>query len=188
MKRIAALLLCLLPGLALAAPAPRPLLAADSHIGFVATQLNVPIEGRFRRFDAEIALDPDQPQAGSARITVYTGSITIDAGEADREAVKPVWLDVPGFPEARFASDSVRALGGQRFEARGQLTIKGHSQALSVPFTATPQDDGGLLLEGEFTIQRGDYAVGSGDWSGFDIVANDVVVHFHLRLGPQPPA
>lgn len=31
---------------------------------------------------------------------------------------------------------------------------------------------------GQFTIRRGDFAIGEGAWAAFDIVANDVTVRF----------
>jgi hypothetical protein len=38
----------------------------------------------------------------------------------------------------------------------------------------------GVGLEGRFTIRRGDFAIGEGAWSAFDVVANDVLVTFRI--------
>jgi len=48
-----------------------------------------------------------------------------------------------------------------------------------VPATFTPQGTTGVFA-GQFTIRRGDFAIGEGAWSAFDIVANDVIVKFRV--------
>ena len=53
--------------LALALPAsaqvPKKVDRAKSSIRFVTTQMNVPVEGQFKRFDATVAFDPAAPCA-----------------------------------------------------------------------------------------------------------------------------
>lgn len=61
----------------------------------------------------------------------------------------------------------------------GRLTIKGRTQELVIPATFTPQGKTGVL-EGSFTVHRGDFAIGEGAWAKFDILANDIVVRFRL--------
>jgi len=48
--------------LANAAQAEQKLLPAQSEIGFVSKQMGVPVEGRFKKFDAQIAFDPKKPE------------------------------------------------------------------------------------------------------------------------------
>ena len=51
-------------GLALAAPlaaAQQKLQAAQSEIVFVSKQMGVPVEGRFKSFDAQISFEPSKP-------------------------------------------------------------------------------------------------------------------------------
>jgi hypothetical protein len=86
----------------------------------------------------------------------------------------------PAFPKARFESTSVKALptAGQ-YEVVGTLTIKGQKQTVTVPARFTEKAGQGVF-EGKLTIQRGAFSIGEGAWKAFDIVANDVVVHFQL--------
>jgi polyisoprenoid-binding protein YceI len=46
-----------------AAIAQQKLNPAQSEIAFTSKQMGVPVEGRFRKFDAQVAFDPKQPQA-----------------------------------------------------------------------------------------------------------------------------
>jgi polyisoprenoid-binding protein YceI len=50
---------------------------AQSEITFQVKQSGVPIDGRFRRFDAQLALDPKAPQGGSVTIGIDTASATV---------------------------------------------------------------------------------------------------------------
>ena len=59
------------------------LVPAASEIAFQVKQSGVPIDGRFRRFDAQLALDPKAPQGGTATITVDTASATVGFAESD---------------------------------------------------------------------------------------------------------
>ncbi|MBU1978314.1 MAG: YceI family protein, partial [Gammaproteobacteria bacterium] len=49
-----------------------------STIAFVSRQMNVPVEGIFQQFSAQISIDPARPEAGRARIEIDLASI--DAG------------------------------------------------------------------------------------------------------------
>lgn len=160
----------------------RPLLGKGSTIDFTFTQMNVPVSGSFKRFSGKIELDAAKPGNDSVDLQVDVASIS--AGEdADAEVVKPGWLDAAGHPQARFVSKSVKALGGGRYLATGTLTIKGNSREVTVPFTVRDQAGGNSEISGQFTLKRADYKVGEGEWSAFDVVANEVQVKFTLLLG-----
>ncbi|MEX8492930.1 YceI family protein, partial [Sphaerotilus sp.] len=90
--------------------------AAKSEMGFVSKQMGVPVEGKFRKFDAQIAFDPKKPEAGKVSFTIDTGSATFGAPETDGEMVKPTWFNVPKFPQATFQSSAIKAVGPGKFE------------------------------------------------------------------------
>ena len=43
--------------------AQQKVVPAQSEIGFVSRQMGVPVDGKFRKFDAQVAFDPKQPAA-----------------------------------------------------------------------------------------------------------------------------
>jgi polyisoprenoid-binding protein YceI len=155
--------------------------AAGSDIVFVTRQMNVPVEGRFRAFTAQIALDPKKPEAGSVAFSIDTGSARFGAAETDREVPKPEWLNVAKFPQATFQSTAIKGLGGGRFEVAGKLSIKGSTRDVVVPVQVT-QASGTSTATGSFTIKRLEFKIGEGDWADTSIVANDVQVRFKLQL------
>jgi len=152
-----------------------------SAIAFVSKQMNVPVEGAFRKFSAQINMDPGKPEAGRARIEIELASIDAGSAEADDEVKGKSWFNVREFPKASFVSSSVKALGGGRFETVGKMTIKGKTLDARAPFTLK-QEKGVLILDGTFPLKRLDYGIGSGVWSDTSVVADEVQVKFHFVL------
>jgi polyisoprenoid-binding protein YceI len=169
---------------ALATPcvhAQQSVIADKSFVRFALTQMGISVEGRYRKFDANVAFDPAKPEATKGEFTVDLASIDLGTPETETEAKRKPWLDVQGFPQAKFTSASVRALGGNRFEARGPLTIKGTTHDIVAPFTVT-DSNGVRLVDGQFTLKRLQYKVGEGEWADTDTVADDITVHFRFAL------
>ena len=157
------------------------IIPAKSSIRFVTRQMNVPVEGQFKRFDASVAFDPAKPEATKAEFEVDLGSIDLGNAEGETEARRKAWLHVDAFPKARFVAASVKALGGGKFEASGPLTIKGSSQNIVAPFTLS-EAAGARVVEGQFTLKRLQFKIGEGPWSDTDTVADEVLVRFRFTL------
>ena len=111
-------------------------------------------------------------------------SVDTGSSEGDTEVATKTWFDTKAFPRARFESGSVKALGGNKYEVAGKLTIKGKTVDVVVPATFAAQGKTGVF-EGRLTIRRGDFSIGEGAWKAFDIVANDVVIQFRLTAAAQ---
>lgn len=159
-------------------------LPGQSHLGFTFKEMGVAIKGGFSRFTAQLEFDPARPAAAKAAIDVDLSSVDAGSSDANDEVVGAQWFDVKAFPHARFVASSVRALGGNRYQADGTLTIKGHARAVSVPFTYV--DEGKTArFDGGFTVKRADFAIGEGEWADFGTVANDVQVVFHILANPS---
>ena len=171
--------------------APTPALAqqkldaARSEMLFVSKQMGVPVEGRFRKFDAQIAFDPKKPEAGKVAFTIDMGSATFGSPEVDVELPKATWFNVPKFPQATFQSSAIKAVGAGRFEVAGKLSIKGSSRDVVVPVALT-LGAGSTTATGAFAIKRLEFKIGEGDWADTSMVANDVQVKFKLNLSGVP--
>jgi polyisoprenoid-binding protein YceI len=170
-----------------AAAAERAVVAGKSEVGFSVKQMGVSVSGSFRRYVAQIDLDPAAIDKARAQIEIDTASLTTGDAEADAVATEKAWLDVAGFPKATFASQQVRALSGDRFEASGTLTIKGQSKPLTVPFSLKAAPDGSAVASGEFKIQRVAFGIGGGEWNEGDMVSPEVLIRFRLALAPPRP-
>jgi polyisoprenoid-binding protein YceI len=179
------LALALLAGAFHAAPAmaqsPAKLLAAQSEVSFVTKQMGVPVDGRFKKFDAQINLDPKKPESGTVAFSIDTGSATLGVPESDAEMPKANWFNVAKFPQAIFKSSAIKGLGNGKFEVSGKLDIKGSVRDVVVPVQIT-QSGGTSTATGSFVIKRLDFKIGEGEWADTTVVANDVTVKFKLAL------
>lgn len=160
---------------------PAKIIRERSAIRFVTKQMNVPVEGQFRKFDGTVAFDPVKPGATKADFTVELGSIDLNNDEGETEAKRKLWLDVGAFPNAKFSATSVKSLGGDKFEATGQLTIKGTSRDIVAPFTVAEASQL-RSVEGQFPLKRLQYRIGEGPWSDTDTVADEIVVRFRFTV------
>ncbi len=159
------------------AQSPQRIQPDKSQIRFAFKQMGVAVEGRFRKFDGQVAFDPKKPEATKAEFEVELASIDLGNADGETEAKRKPWLSVEAFPKAKFAAGSVKSTGPGRFEATGTLTIKGVSQPVTAPFALV--EAGGLrTVEGTFLLKRLAFRIGEGAWSDTDTVADEVTVRF----------
>lgn len=152
---------------------------SKSEIRFVSRQMNVPIEGRFSSISSEVRFDPRHPEAAQARIEIALAGIDAGSDDATTEVRRKSWLNIKLFPTATFVSTGVKPLSGNRYQARGDLSIKGITREIEVPFTVK-RTGNATVFEGGFTLLRLGFNIGEGPWSDTDTVANEVEVRFRL--------
>lgn len=163
------------------AQAQQKLLPAQSEVGFVIKQMGVPVEGHFKKFDAQIALDPAKPETGKITFTIDIASATMGSPEPDAELPKAVWFNTAKFPQATFQSTGIKGLGGGKFEVTGKLAIKGNTRDAVVPVTLV-QSGATTTATGVVAIKRLAFKIGENEWADTSMVADDVQVKFKLAL------
>lgn len=157
------------------------LVPAQSQVTFVVKQMGVPVEGRFRTFDARIVLDPKRPETGSVSFVLETASASFGVPEIDAELPKPEWFASQKYPRASFESSRIRIIGGGLFEVTGKLDIKGSVREAVIPVSLVAA--GGMsTASGVFKLQRRDFKIGDGQWSDPSLVGDEVQVKFRLVL------
>ena len=95
---------------ALAQTAVAEVVAAGSQVAFSTRQLGVPVEGRFSKFNAQVARDPRKPETGRVSSSLGTASARFGSAELVAEVPKPEWLSAARFPKASFLVDADRKL------------------------------------------------------------------------------
>ncbi|MEN9844304.1 MAG: hypothetical protein RLZZ612_2133 [Pseudomonadota bacterium] len=165
------------------------LIPAQSQVGFVIKQMGVPVEGQFRKFEAQVAFDPAKLASSHIAFHIDVGSASLGSREADAEMPKAVWFNAPKFSQASFRSSSIKALGGGRFEVAGQLSIKGQAREVVVPVSLAQTGTAPALqttATGQFAIPRLAFKIGEGEWADTSMVADEVQVKFKLALSGVP--
>lgn len=173
-------------GTSFGALAQQKIVPAQSEIVFVSKQMGVPVDGKFKKFDAQMSFDPKSPQTSKVAFSVDLLSADIGNAETERELKKPGWFDSSKFPQATFTSTAIKALGSGKFEVSGKLSIKGNARDVVVPVAVT-QAAGVSTARGEFTLKRLEFKIGDGEWNDASIVANEVLVKFKIAVTGMNP-
>lgn len=151
----------------------------ESTVTFFYKQMNVPLDGKFNKFAAQITFDPAKLAKAQARIDIDVASIDTGSAEANDEVVGKQWFNAKAFPTASFVSTGIKSLGGNRYEASGKLSIKGKTLDVATPVTFQQTGSRGMF-DGTFSIKRLDYAIGEGEWTDVSTVANEIQIKFHI--------
>jgi len=153
------------------------LLADKSELSFTFKQMGVPVDGRFKKFDAQLDFDAKKPEAGKIAFTVDLGSVSLGDPSFDHELAAATWFDTKRNGKATFVSSGIKATGPGKYDVAGKLTIKGAVRDVVVPITLTNG-----VAQGSVPIKRLDFKIGDGEWADTSVVANDVAVKFRLAF------
>jgi polyisoprenoid-binding protein YceI len=164
---------------AAALPAFAQVDASKSTVVATSKQMNVPVDGTFKKFTAQLTFDPAKPAAGSANLSIDTDSYDLGDAEYNKQVRGKEWFDSAAFPKATFISTAIAPAGGNQYKVTGKLTIKGKSQVVTVPVAIT-QQGAAQVFDGSLPIKRTQYDVGTGEWKDTSVVADDVVIKFHI--------
>lgn len=152
-----------------------------SAINFAYKQMNVPLEGKFKKFSAQIDFDTAKPEQAQAKFDIDVASIDTGSSDGDDEVVGKAWFNTKAFPKANFVSTGIKTLGANHFEVQGKLTIKGKTLPVSAPFTFKAEGVN-AIFDGAFNIKRIDYAIGEGEWADEATIANLIQIKFHITV------
>jgi polyisoprenoid-binding protein YceI len=150
-----------------------------SSVGFAYKQMNVGMQGRFGKLTGQIRFDPDRAVSATVSLDVDLASIDTGTSEGDSAVAGKQWFDTRAYPIARFASNRVTPLAGNRYEVAGELSIKGRARPVTVPITVAVAGDS-ATFDGAFVLKRADFSIGEGQWADFGVVANEVRITFHV--------
>ena len=155
------------------------IVADSSTVGFVYQQMGVPMQGSLKKFDAQLIFDPAKLSAAKAVFDINVSSMDAGSQEANDELSKKEWFDTQAFPQAKFVSTEIKALGGNRYEVSGKMTIKGRAKDITANFTFAPQNNI-AIFDGNFSVNRADFAIGTGEWADVGVIANEIQIKFHF--------
>jgi polyisoprenoid-binding protein YceI len=184
---LACLILLPLPSLA----GPQDAWTVDpkaSSLSFSVGQVGSIVSGRFPTWTGEIVLDPASLASARIDIKIDTRPASTNNRDVDSLMKGPNFLDVQKFPEARFVATSISG-SGDRYEARGKLTIRDVTRDAILPFTLAITDDPAqpgrvrATARGRIILKRLDYGVGQNEWAATGQVANEVTVDLNIVAG-----
>src|SRR5215471_7659644 len=104
-----------------------------SSINFWVRHLMVSkVHGRFEKWSATFEFDEQNP--ANSRVSVQIDAASIDTKEPQRDGhlKSPDFLEVEKYPNITFQSSKIKALGDQRFQVEGDLTIHGVTRPVTL--------------------------------------------------------
>ena len=156
-----------------------------SEIRFVGKQTRGAVEGKFRKWKANVDFRPKELAKSKADFEIELASIDLANEETEAEVRRPVWFDT--------AKISGRAVHVERDEGprprplrdRGPAVDQGRDPRRRHPDGRSRKDAAGnSVAEGQFAFNRLDFRIGDGLWADTGTVADEVGVRIRMVLPP----
>jgi polyisoprenoid-binding protein YceI len=163
-----------------AAPAPAWTVdKAASVLRFAGTLNGQGFTGVFRAWTAEIRFDPANLAGSSVTATIDVASAVTGDADRDQALPTPTFLAAARFPRAVFTAGAFRDLGGGRYLAIGQLSLRGVAKPLTLPFTLAITGNKARMTAA-IALNRVAFGVGQDEWKSTDALAATVTVSIGL--------
>jgi polyisoprenoid-binding protein YceI len=160
---------------------------SHSNVSFEVNHFFTPVQGHFSDFKGELSFDPADLETSSVSFTIQAASIKTDSDGRDKHLKSGDFFNAEKFPEMTFKSTSI-SKKGKGFIAKGDFTIKGITKSIEVPFKLLgmgdhPSREGVVMIgiKSEFTINRNDYNVGTGDYIATTVISDEVTITVALE-------
>lgn len=116
------------------------------------------VKGTITGLKGEIKFDPEDLEHASFNVTLDVNTINTDVKMRDKHLMKKPYFSSKNYPVLRFTSKTIEKIG-DKYLTKGDLTIKGISLAVEIPFEVNKKGNQ-LILIGELTLNRKDYGIG----------------------------
>ena len=159
-----------------AAPAPSWTVdKAASAIRFSSSLNGQGFAGAFRRWDAAIRFDPANLAGSSVTASVDVASAATGDADRDQALPTPTFFSAAKFPRAVFIANAFRSLGANRYQAIGQLSLRGVSRPLTLPFTLAITG-AKANMTASLALNRLAFGVGQDEWQKTDVLPASVTI------------
>lgn len=123
------------------------------------------MQGEFRAFDGELAIDPEDLTRSSVSVSIDAASIDMDVDKLNEHLKTKDFFDVANHSKLAFRSSKVEVRGENALAVTGDLTLLGVTRPVTLevklkrvashPFAKRPA----LGFHAEATIQRSDFGM-----------------------------
>ena len=162
---------------------------AHSNIYFDVRHTYATVRGQFNDFSGNLQFDPDNLEVGQVMFEVNTKSINTGIPNRDNHLRSDEFFAVKKFPTMRFESTGVKQKEGNQYTLEGNLTIRGKTSRVDIPFTyfgtrENPLKKGQMVagFEARLSINRLDYQVGPGKYFEMGVIGKKVDILIALEV------
>ena len=180
MKRLLSLLFLLTTMLIVNAQQLKPI-DAESTINFTINNFGLTTKGSLKGLNGTIVWNNKNTNASNFLISVDASSINTNNSLRDNHLKKADYFNVAKFPNIIIKSTKIMSLDNTNsFEMEADLTLKGVTKKVKIPFTATAQTNS-VLFNGKLEIDRKDFGIGGSSLS----LSNTVKVNLNVIANMQ---
>ena len=162
---------------------------AHSNIYFDVRHTYATVRGQFDEFSGTLRFDPDNLAVSSVRFEISTKSINTRIPNRDNHLRSEEFFAVNRYPAMTFQSIGVKQKEGNQYTLVGNLTIKGKTHKVAMPFTyfgvrENPLKKGQMVagFETRFSIDRLEYLVGQGKYFEMGVIGRNVDILITLEV------
>jgi polyisoprenoid-binding protein YceI len=136
-----------------------------TRIGFVARHAMVTkVRGAFNEFEGSAVVDGTDFTKSTGKLTIQAASIDTRNEQRDAHLRSNDFLAMEEYPQITFVATDVRQTGATTLELTGDLTIRGVTNSITIPFEfegAATDPFGNLRVgfEGSAVINRKDFGI-----------------------------
>lgn len=165
--------------------------AAKSELRFSSTHFGRDFSGTFAKWSADIIFSPDALAQSHTLILVDLASAKTGNPEYDSSLPQDDWFAVQKSAQAKFETTRFVAKGADRYEAIGNLTLRGKTIPVTLPFTLTIKN-GVASMNGTTSLDRLAFGIGQASDPNAEYVAR--IVRLDIKLSaisdpnPKSPA
>jgi polyisoprenoid-binding protein YceI len=132
--------------------------ASKSQITFTVKGIFGAVHGKLSGLKSSIIFDENNLRTSSITASVDPKTIKTGIKLRDKDLQKEKFLNSDNFPIIRFRSEKIQKKGNG-YVAVGDLTIKGTTRRIEIPFIFSEKGNSGVF-KSNFDIQRQDFKVG----------------------------
>jgi polyisoprenoid-binding protein YceI len=166
---------------------------AHTRVGFVARHAMVTkVRGQFDEFEGTAVVDGTDFAKSSVQLTIQVASIDTRNEQRDGHLRSNDFLSMDEYPQITFVSTAVEQTDATSFDVTGDLTIKGVTNPVTIPFefegaATDPFGNERVGFEGSVVINRKDYGV---TWNatletGGVLVSDKITLEFEISAIKQ---
>jgi polyisoprenoid-binding protein YceI len=149
----------------------------SATVSFKIKNAGIMVDGSFTGLTGTVLFDPEHLAHSSIEASINSASINTGIELRNTHLKKEEYFNVEKFPKISMKSTSFEKLSDGTYKGHFQLTLKGVTKAVVVPFTFI-ETGNSAVFKGSFTIVREDYGIGGSSWT----MGDEVTINIQLNV------
>lgn len=145
---------------------------SNAKVSFEIKNLGIKTGGTIGGVQGTIGFDPNALTTSKIEATADVNTINTDNSMRDEHLKKDDYFDAAKYPSISMSSVSFKKKSGNSFTGQFNITIKGKTKLVDVPFTYADN-----TFKGSFKINRKDFAIGGNSMT----MGDEVTINFEAK-------